>query len=141
MNKVNNFLFEEREVSLNGQVTICYSVQKRRGMNRRLAYQHGNFKNLRSKSPADQSKKTKVARDEQIQARDSEEELPIEDMKASDDESSRLNSERSGGKGSIARSERMFNQNDSFNQDQSLDGSDDETVFSKRNFSEMQDDR
>ena len=38
VNKVNNFLFEEREVSLNGQVTTCYSVQKRRGMNRRLAY-------------------------------------------------------------------------------------------------------
>ena len=129
-------------MNLNGQLCTCYSVQKRRGMNRRLAYQHGNFKNLRSKSPVDQSKKAGTWKDEQLQARDSEEELPIDEVKASDDESSRLDSEHSPDKGSIARSEHLLNANDSFNQEQSLDdGSDDETVFSKRNFSDMQDDR
>jgi len=38
VNKVNNFKFEEQEVTLNGQLATTYLVQKRRGMNRRLAY-------------------------------------------------------------------------------------------------------
>lgn len=38
VNKVNNFIFEAKEVMLDGSLQTIFSVKKRRGMNRRLAY-------------------------------------------------------------------------------------------------------
>mmetsp|Transcript_34053 Transcript_34053/g.44958 ORF Transcript_34053/g.44958 Transcript_34053/m.44958 type:complete len:155 (+) Transcript_34053:2682-3146(+) len=85
-----------------------------------------------------QTKKTK--KDDKA-ARDSEEEMPMDDIEVSEEVTQSLNSGRSGGQGSVALSEQMINANDSYNQDDSLNGSVDEVEFQKRNFSDMQDDR
>mmetsp|Transcript_13554 Transcript_13554/g.17164 ORF Transcript_13554/g.17164 Transcript_13554/m.17164 type:complete len:272 (-) Transcript_13554:151-966(-) len=135
VNKVNNFLFDEKEVFINGQLNACYMVQNRRGMNRRLAYQQGNLKNLRKSALDYQTKKTKK---EDKAARDSDEDIPKDDAENSDQDTHSLNSGQSS-RGSIARSEQMINANDSYSD--SLNGSDDEVIFSKRNFSDVQDDR
>lgn len=110
-------------------------------MNRRLAYQGGNLKNLRNKAAQEQTRKLKR---EDGGARDSEDEMPIDDLEASEEETQGFNSIRTGAsQGSIARTDRMMNANDSFNQDMqgSLNGSVEEEEFQKRNFSDMQDDR
>lgn len=44
VNKVNNFIFEETVIHADGKAHTMFTVQKRRGMNRRLAYQ-SNQKN------------------------------------------------------------------------------------------------
>lgn len=38
VNKVNNFIFEEVDLLINNKLEVTYQVQKRRGMNKRLAY-------------------------------------------------------------------------------------------------------
>jgi hypothetical protein len=73
VNKVNNFKFEGKEVSLNGRSKMTYSVQKRRGINHRLGYRR-NLKSLDGKAIPqskatlkkmldDKSKKTNFERD------------------------------------------------------------------------------
>ena len=94
---------------------MTYCVQKRRGMNRRLAYQAGSFKNLRNKAMQEQTRKLK--RQDGATSRDSEEEVTIEDLEATEEETHSYNSARSGGgQGSIAHSDHMMNTaNGSFN--------------------------
>lgn len=79
-NKVNNFVFEAQDVSLFGIMTKIYQVQKRRGINRRLA-NRGNFKNLYNKSA---SSKPQQLQDNNhngaIGEQNSEEELNMEEI-------------------------------------------------------------
>ena len=72
---------------------------------------------------------------------ESDEENNQEEATGTDDERASSESLRSAGKGSVARSDRIIDPNDSLNQEGSLNGSLDDHEFNKRNFAEMKDDR
>ena len=108
INKVNNFIFEEVDVLIKDKIEKTYQVQKRRGMNKRLAYQ-SNLKNLSKIGgvPFDRENlfgneyKSRGAKGGQG---DSDEEKNNEEATGTDDERASSESMRSAG----ARSERIL---------------------------------
>ena len=64
-----------------------------------------------------------------------------EEIENSDEERESLESHHTGGKNSVAKSDHMIDQNESFKEESSLNGSLDNGEFNKRTFAEMKDDK
>lgn len=138
VNKVNNFIFEATVVTIDGKAKTFFTVQKRRGMNRRLAYQ-SNQKN-HNKNQLGRG----ILADKKEAKLDSDGERWNEgagnDIEASERTYHSYNSVQSDIMYDL-RSERMIEQNESFNLDGSLNESYEDDEFNKHNFAEMKDDR
>lgn len=120
-------------------MTKIYQVQKRRGINRRLA-NRGNFKTLYNKSMTNKSQQLQDNNHKNaIGEQNSEEELDQEEI-----QDSLEHQIAESGKSDVERSDRIVDANDSFNMDDydgSLNGSIDDVELHKRNFADMKDDR
>lgn len=121
VSKVNNILYEEAQIEIEGQNKQAFYVKKQRSKNRRLVSKM-TLVARKSKTPNNpreghlnqllkESQKLQINRQNQ------------DELEGSEDDRNSTDSNNSAHKASITRSEQLFDANDSFNRDNSFDGS------------------